>query len=141
MVAGQLHSFVNMTIVFTGSRCWPRNRIFIIRRVIRGLPKQCLIIHGGALGADSFVDGIARDLAFDVKVYKADWNRYGKSAGFIRNMQMIDKENPNIVIGFLAEIEVKSKGTRHALRYALSKNISTFVFGLDGQVIPNENFI
>ena len=130
-----------MTIVFTGSRCWPRNRIFIIRRIIRSLPRQCLIVHGGALGADSFVDGVARDLAFNVKVCKADWNRYGRSAGFIRNMQMIDGENPNIVIGFLAEIEVKSKGTRHALRYALSKKIPTFVFGLDGQVIPNENFI
>lgn len=58
------------------------------------------IIHGGAEGADSFADKYAVVNWTELKIFKADWNKYGKSAGFIRNQQMLDEGKPDLVIAF-----------------------------------------
>jgi hypothetical protein len=47
------------------------------------------IISGGAGGADSIAEAWARGVGKRVTVYKADWNLHGRSAGPIRNSQII----------------------------------------------------
>lgn len=58
------------------------------------------IIHGGANGADY----LAKDWAYmnhiPCTVYPANWDRYKKVAGVIRNQQMIDYGHPDLVIAF-----------------------------------------
>lgn len=44
-----------------------------------------LVIHGGARGVDTQAAAIAVSMGLPVKEYPADWDRYGRSAGFIRN--------------------------------------------------------
>jgi hypothetical protein len=58
------------------------------------------VIHGGAPGADTLADVVARALGMDVLAYKADWKRHGKAAGPIRNQQMLDEGKPDLVIAF-----------------------------------------
>lgn len=36
-------------------------------------------------GGDRFAEIIAKKLNIPIKIYPADWNEYGKGAGFIRN--------------------------------------------------------
>lgn len=64
------------------------------------LPADIHVISGGATGADSAaIDwAVVNWCTFDE--YKADWDRYGKRAGFIRNQQMLDEGKPDIVMAF-----------------------------------------
>ena len=62
--------------------------------------KPTLIIHGGARGADSLAGWWARCRLVPVRVFPADWSKYGKAAGIIRNKQMLDEGKPDLVIAF-----------------------------------------
>ena len=48
------------------------------------------IVSGGARGADSLGERFAKENGKDVIVLKAEWDKYGKSAGFKRNVDIID---------------------------------------------------
>lgn len=63
-------------------------------------PAIMTIVHGGAQGADEGADDWARSEGYKVQVFKADWKKHGKAAGPIRNQQMIDVGQPDIVIAF-----------------------------------------
>jgi hypothetical protein len=77
------------------------------------LPKDLVIIHGGAKGADSLADQWAVVNWVPFEEYKPDWDRYGKSAGPIRNQQMLDKGKPDVVIAFPG-----GRGTAHMIGIA-----------------------
>jgi hypothetical protein len=68
------------------------------------------IVSGMARGADALGGKFAREN--DVKLYEfpADWEEYGKRAGFIRNQQMADFSD-----GLLAFWDGKSRGTAHMI--------------------------
>jgi hypothetical protein len=61
------------------------------------------VITGGARGADTFADLSAIELGYESIIVRADWAKYGKAAGPIRNRQMLDLEpdlEPDLVVGF-----------------------------------------
>lgn len=70
-----------------------------------------IIISGAANG----VDKIARDFALNNNLglveYRAEWEKYGKSAGFIRNKTIINECEICIAIW-----DGESKGTAHDIR-------------------------
>jgi hypothetical protein len=59
-----------------------------------------MIAEGGARGADRAGRLFGEFLQLPVKTYKADWNRYGKAAGPIRNEHMIRDFKPDVAIMF-----------------------------------------
>ena len=58
------------------------------------------VICGGARGADTLACEWARANNVEYIVYMADWQQHGRSAGPIRNKQMLDEESPDIVLAF-----------------------------------------
>lgn len=58
------------------------------------------IISGMARGADSLAADFAVRNRMLLMPFPADWKKYGKSAGFIRNQQMLDEGQPDLVIAF-----------------------------------------
>lgn len=59
------------------------------------------IIHGGASGADQMAERWAVSKRIpSVEKYEADWKKYGRSAGPIRNLEMITKGKPDLVVAF-----------------------------------------
>jgi basic membrane lipoprotein Med (substrate-binding protein (PBP1-ABC) superfamily) len=48
------------------------------------------LVEGGARGADAHAHNFALDYGWDIQVFRADWDAYGKAAGPIRNQQMAD---------------------------------------------------
>ena len=46
------------------------------------------IVSGGARGADTLAKQYAINRGFSYMEFPADWNKYGKSAGYIRNEEM-----------------------------------------------------
>lgn len=66
-----------------------------------------VIISGGAKGADSIGERYAIENGFNIERHPAEWNKYGKKAGPMRNRQMA--EICDCVICFW---DGKSKGTK-----------------------------
>ena len=58
------------------------------------------IIHGGARGADSLAGEYARLFGIEEIVFPADWKQHGRSAGPIRNRQMLNEGKPDLVVAF-----------------------------------------
>jgi hypothetical protein len=58
------------------------------------------VIHGGAKGADSLAGEWAKANGITQEVFKPDWNRFGKAAGFIRNSEMLKDGKPDLVVAF-----------------------------------------
>lgn len=71
---------------------------------------QIVIISGGARGADTLGKYYARLRNFDLIKMKANWDKYGKSAGFIRNKEVLA-----LADGVVCFWDGKSRGTKHMI--------------------------
>lgn len=80
------------------------------------------IVSGGAKGADTLAENFAEEYICNKLIFKPDWELYGKQAGFLRNVQIID--NADIVFAFW---DGKSKGTQHSINLAKSKNKELYI--------------
>ena len=78
------------------------------------------IVSGHADGADSLGEKYAEERGYGLKIYEADWKRYGKRAGMLRNKKMA--EIGNALIAFFAD-GADSKGTKNMVKVAKEKNL------------------
>ena len=69
------------------------------------------IISGAAKGVDQIARKFALNHSLGLVEYKADWDKYGKKAGFIRNKDIINECEICIAIW-----DGESKGTAHDIR-------------------------
>ena len=113
----------------------PRKRILIcgdrnyqdwikVQEYLDTISRTTIIIHGGARGADSLAGNLATSLKMKVIKFPANWDKYGKAAGVLRNQQMLDEGHPDLVVYFHKDIE-NSKGTRDMLKRATDSGIRT----------------
>lgn len=102
-----------------GDRNW-RDPWLIYYFLVR-LDKDIIIMHGDAPGADSIAGAIASQLGFEVFAFPAQWDKYGRAAGPIRNRLMLDQE-PDKVIAFHNDIE-NSKGTKDCVEETKKRGI------------------
>lgn len=89
-----------------------------------------IVRHGNAVGADLISHEQAVKLGITNiqrrAVTKADWKKYGKAAGNLRNIAMLDEAPyPNIVLAFPGP---NSRGTYHMIRFAKDRGIETIVW-------------
>jgi hypothetical protein len=68
--------------------------------LVAGRPYGVVVVHGGARGADYIAGVYAKRLGFSVEVHEADWTKYGKGAGPIRNKEMVDSK-ADICLAFI----------------------------------------
>lgn len=62
--------------------------------------EDCEIITGMAKGADSLAVEFVETYGLKLHKFPADWKEYGRAAGHIRNQQMLDEGEPELVIAF-----------------------------------------
>ena len=109
------HEYATVVLV-TGDRNWTDREK--IRQVLTEYdPLTTLIVEGGARGADTIAREIAEELGFDVLEVKAQWEKYGRAAGAVRNKLMYDKSHPTVVEAFHSNLGA-SKGTKHMVEYS-----------------------
>lgn len=84
--------------------------------------KEIQIVSGTAKGADSLGERYANDRNYNVIRFPADWDKLGKSAGYIRNEQMA--KYADCLIAFW---DGKSKGTKHMIDLAIKNNLKVKV--------------
>lgn len=80
--------------------------------------KRITIISGKAKGADTLGERYAQERGFKISAYPADWDQFGKSAGFIRNKQMAEEAD-----ALIAFWDGASKGTASMIDLANKKNL------------------
>lgn len=68
------------------------------------------IVSGGARGIDTFAADYAREHKVPLKVFLPDWQQFGRSAGYRRNVQIIVYADE-----VLALWDGKSPGTQHSV--------------------------
>lgn len=71
-----------------------------------------VIVSGMANGADKLGVRYANEYGVQLREFPAQWEKYGKSAGYKRNQQMLDEGKPNLVLVYWDGI---SKGAKHML--------------------------
>ncbi len=86
------------------------------------------IVSGHCVGADRLGELYAEKHNAPVKIFPAEWKKYGKRAGPIRNKQMVDYiggfENKAVV----AFVSANTKGTRNTITLAKKANIKVYRF-------------
>ena len=81
------------------------------------------IVCGLAKGADSLGAKWARENNVHVAEFPAEWDKYGKSAGYIRNKQMAKYATKSVVFW-----DFKSKGTGHMIDLSREYNLNPTIF-------------
>jgi len=114
-----------MQVLVTGGRGWDDRHM--IREVLEKFPDGTTLIHGDATGADTMASQEATRLGWTVWPYPADWARYGKAAGPLRNKQMLDEGKPDLVLAFHDNLKV-SKGTLDMIDQARRAKVPVLLF-------------
>ena len=68
--------------------------------VWRSIGRPILVIEGEQRGVDLLAREWAEEKGLEVKGFPADWDKYQKRAGFIRNAQMLEEGKPQAVVAF-----------------------------------------
>jgi hypothetical protein len=141
-----------MNVIVTGSRDWPEEQAELVIAVLDGiywnatlghlvteLSEFHLYVGDCPTGVDAIVKWWAEqspshsyneredDPYFELHRFEADWDRWGKAAGPIRNAEMLDNAREGLVFAFHKNRDVflnlhreddKESGTNHCANLA-----------------------
>lgn len=122
-----------MIILVTGDRNWVHKDI-IRQAFLAKVPQgKHTLIHGAARGADTLSGLVADSLGWSVTEVPAEWRKYGRAAGRVRNIKMLDMK-PDVVLAFHNNL-TESKGTKHCVANALKRGIPVYLWSADGYMM------
>ena len=112
-------------IVFSGCRNF--NDYRFIKSTLDSIIKNrnFKILVGDANGVDSLIVQYAKENNIPYQIFKANWDFYGKSAGPIRNRQMVE-----LADGLIAFWDGKSRGTKNSIDEANKKGIKLKIINI-----------
>ena len=103
----------------------------ILTQYLSGATEKAAIVSGGAKGADALGERYAREHRMELHIYPAEWQTYGKRAGFIRNAAMA-----HIADELVAFWDGRSHGTRNMIEQMLHLGKPVAVFDYEGHPRP-----
>lgn len=86
-----------------------------------------VLVHGGCRGCDKLCARVAEELGIKTEEHPADWKRFGRFAGPIRNEEML-KSGVSCVLAFPG-----GKGTKNAIKQASAKMIPVYEYRPENQ--------
>lgn len=117
-------------VLITGSRTFKdRNCIKnALLDIVAEYGRDAILVTGACpKGADRIAEEIWRSLFHCVEKHPADWEKYGKRAGFIRNQFMVDL-GADLCLAFRAPEGEISNGTDHCIAAAKKAGIPVRMF-------------
>lgn len=81
--------------------------------LLQNIAGPIIIVSGTAKGADKLGEQYAAEKGYAVLRFPADWDRFGKAAGYMRNEQMA--KNADALVAFW---DGTSKGTKNMIQLA-----------------------
>lgn len=122
-------------VIIAGSRLFNDEDLFdcTIYDLLSWIPSEELeIVSGGCSGADAMGEEYAERWGIQCSVFMADWGKYGKAAGPIRNEEMA-KYASEADHGMLIAFPIgESRGTRNMVKLAKQ-------YGLEVHVIEGKS--
>lgn len=112
-------------IAIVGSRDYPAADL--VRAYVEQLPRDSVVISGGATGVDSWAVEVAQTCGLPVEVFPADWARLGRKAGPLRNGQIVAAADR--VVAFW---NGRSRGTLNTIVQGVRAGRHVIVYGPDG---------
>lgn len=95
-------------------------------RLLANVSDEIIIVCGKARGADTLGEQYAKERGYKVRYFPADWDTYGKQAGFIRNEEMA--KNADALVAFW---DGKSRGTKNMIdlgyKYKLNVRVKRYI--------------
>lgn len=85
------------------------------------------IVQGGANGVDALALQYAQENHIPYKTFNADWNKYNRAAGPIRNEQMA--KYGEVLIAFKNQ-EHPTRGTENMIQTASKYNLKIFIVSI-----------
>jgi len=110
-----------MKIIIAGSRNI-NNYNIIVNTIKKSNFDISEIVSGNARGVDKLGERFAKENNIKLKLFPANWDKYGKGAGYIRNIQMAEYADALIAIW-----DGISKGTKMMIELAKKKELKIFV--------------
>ena len=107
-----------MNLIIAGGRLF--NNYQLLKNSVDKLCKNhkiTNIISGKAKGADSLGEKYAKERDINIIAKEADWNLFGKSAGYRRNVEMA-----NIATHAIVFWDGESKGSKHMIDIMKQQN-------------------
>lgn len=85
------------------------------------------IISGACEGADNIGEKYAKDKGLLLKVFPANWDKYGAAAGPLRNEQMLNYalQEKALVVAFW---NGKSRGTSNMIKIAKNSGVTVYTY-------------
>lgn len=97
-------------------------------------PEDIEIVSGTAKGADSLGERYAKERGYTLKRLPAEWDKYGKRAGYIRNYEMAVYADACVVFW-----DEESNGTRNMIYSAKVRKIQLRAFDFNGKEIDTSD--
>lgn len=87
-------------------------------KLLSNVSDEIVVVSGRARGADSLGERYAQERGYSVSLFPAQWNLYGKRAGFLRNEEMA--KNADALVAFW---DGQSRGTESMIRLARQRGL------------------
>lgn len=126
-----------MRLLVCGSRDWTdaellaRELAAAVAEVEHWFWEAPSIVQGGARGADALARAWAEAEGLIVETFPADWDRYGRSAGYRRNVEMLES-GVDACLAFSTRWPA-TRGTGHMCRLAYDAGLPVTFVTPDGQ--------
>ncbi len=88
-------------------------KVFVDASIAQLNETEFTILSGHCKGVDLMAEQYAMERNYGLEIFSAEWEKYGRAAGPIRNKQMVEKAN--VVIAFVCE---RAKGTKNLISQA-----------------------
>lgn len=111
-----------MKVIIAGSRIIS-NSLIIDEAIEKADFQITEVVSGCARGVDTLGELWAIANGIPVRRFPADWTKYGKSAGFIRNQEMA-----NYADALIAVWDGKSRGTADMINRAKKHGLEIYVY-------------
>jgi hypothetical protein len=113
-----------MKLIIAGSRnITDYEKLLSAVKLLEKKPSE--ILSGTAKGVDSMGERWAKENNITVVKYPANWDKYGKSAGYRRNVEMAENADALLLIW-----DGESKGSKHMLDIAQKKDMAVYVYAV-----------
>lgn len=120
-----------MRILVTGSRDWDDEGTIrlALAQITMLHGHEHVVVHGGARGADTIAGAVADAWTggMTTETHPADWNQYGKRAGFVRNAEMVNA-GADVCLAFIRN---NSRGATMCAQLAEKAGIPVRYYRLD----------
>lgn len=119
-----------MKIAIVGSRNF--GNLNLVKNIVKQIKEKypdAIIISGGCRGVDKTAEIAAIRCGLKTLIFPADWDTYGKKAGFLRNVTIA--QSCDILLAFWDNL---SKGTAHTINTALDLKKKVYIYDIDNEL-------